>query len=115
MDSSYLFLRSLPFTRPKKSQNFFFQCFDQSAIELFRQFIARHPAVRKWIIAADFSQHNDRPFDCFAFTVIPYDAWPAEIETDVKQALPKDLKKSKRALMIKRSNGSAICAAFTSR
>lgn len=73
----------------------FLECFDGSAIELFRRFIARHPDVRKWIIAADFSQHNDRPFDCFAFTVIPYDAWPAEIERDVKEALPKDLKKSK--------------------
>jgi hypothetical protein len=47
------------------------------------------------MIAADFSQHNNRPFDCFAFTVIPYDAWPAEIERDVNEALPKDLKKSK--------------------
>lgn len=47
------------------------------------------------MIPADFSQHNNRPFDCFAFTVIPYDAWPAEIERDVNEALPKDLKKSK--------------------
>ena len=33
--------------------------------------------------------------DCFAFTILPYDAWPAEIENDVAEVLPKDLKKSK--------------------
>jgi hypothetical protein len=80
---------------PEEVAKRFLECFDGSAIELFRRFIARHSEVRKWIIAADFSQHNDRPFDCFAFTIIPCDAWPAEIERDVKQALPKDLKKSK--------------------
>ncbi|MBX9841880.1 MAG: hypothetical protein K2Z80_08760 [Xanthobacteraceae bacterium] len=48
------------------------------------------------MIAADFSLHNNRPLDCFAFTILPYDAWPAEIEQDVAQALPKDLKDAKR-------------------
>lgn len=80
---------------PEQVARFFLQTFDGSAINLFRRFMGKHSQVRKWIIAADFSQHNDRPFDCFSFTIIPYDAWPAEIEHDVKQALPKDLKKSK--------------------
>jgi hypothetical protein len=40
--------------------------------------------------------HNkDRPLDCFAFTILPYDAWPAEIEGDATRAFPKDLKKSR--------------------
>jgi len=48
------------------------------------------------IIAADFALHDkNRPMDCFAFTILPSDAWPADIEKDVGQALPKDLKKSK--------------------
>lgn len=67
-----------------------------SALALFRVYIARHPHVRKWIIAADFALHDkNRPMDCFAFTILPYDEWPAEIEKDVANALPKDLKKSK--------------------
>jgi hypothetical protein len=80
---------------PEEVAKLFLQCFDGSAVENFRRFMARHPHVRKWLIAADFSQHNDRPFDCFAFTIIPYDAWLGEIEREVKQALPRDLKKSK--------------------
>lgn len=65
-------------------------------IQLFRAFLERHPHVRKWIIAADFSLHNkDRPLECFAFTFLPYDAWPNEIKRDASSALPRDLKKSK--------------------
>jgi hypothetical protein len=33
--------------------------------------------------------------DCFSFTILPYDAWPAELEKDVAEALPKGLKKTK--------------------
>jgi hypothetical protein len=74
----------------------FLECFDGGAVHLFRSFVKRHPHVRKWIIAADFSLHNkDRPFDCFAFTIIPCDAWLTDIERDVAAALPRDLKKSK--------------------
>jgi hypothetical protein len=81
---------------PNEVAKTFLECFDKGAIELFRRFIEAHPYARKWIIAADFSLHNkERPFDCFAFTILPYDAWPTEIERDVTQALPKDLKKSK--------------------
>lgn len=73
----------------------FFECFDGSAIEMFRAFLRQHPQVRKWMIAADFSLHNkDRPLECFAFTILPYDAWLHEVKQDAS-ALPKDLKKSK--------------------
>jgi hypothetical protein len=82
---------------PAQIANSFFQCFDGSAIQLFRRFLKRLPHVRKWIVAADFSLHNkDRPLDCFAFTILPYDAWTADIERDVTRALPKDLKESKK-------------------
>lgn len=48
------------------------------------------------MIAADFAQHDpQRPMDCMAFTVLPYDAWPQEIQANVNSSLPKDLKKSK--------------------
>jgi hypothetical protein len=80
---------------PNEIAKCFFECFDSSAIQTFRAFIKRHPHVRKWMICADFSLHNKkRPLDCFAFTIVPYDAWPNEIEKDAS-ALPKDLKKSK--------------------
>jgi hypothetical protein len=62
---------------------------------MFRVFLEHHPDIRKWMIAADFSLHNkERPLECYAFTILPYDAWPHEIELDAS-ALPKDLKKSK--------------------
>ena len=81
---------------PTQIAQILLECFDKSALALFRRYLDHHPQVRKWIIAADFALHDkDRPLDCFAFTILPYDAWPAEIEKDVAQALPKDLKKSK--------------------
>lgn len=48
------------------------------------------------MIAADFLLNNQaRPLDCFAFTIFPYDAMPAEIEEDVSRALSRDIKKTK--------------------
>jgi hypothetical protein len=81
---------------PNEIAKIFLECFDGSAIHAFRDFLERYPSVRKWMIAADFSLHNNnRPLDCFAFTIIPYDAWPTDIERDVAAALPQDLKRSK--------------------
>jgi hypothetical protein len=80
---------------PTQIAQILLESFDKSALALFRRYLDQHPQVRKWIIA-DFALHGkNRPLDCFAFTILPYDAWPAEIEKDVAQALPKDLKKSK--------------------
>jgi hypothetical protein len=74
----------------------FLECFDGSARELFQRCLSRHPHIRKWMIGADFCLHNkDRPMDCFVFTVLPYDDWPARIENDVKRAVPRDIKKTK--------------------
>lgn len=74
----------------------FFQTFDSSAVELFRSHLARHPRVKKWMIAADFVQHDpERPMDCMAFTFLPYDEWPKNTQGDLSSALPRDLKKSK--------------------
>jgi hypothetical protein len=73
----------------------FFECLDKAAIDKFRTFMARHLGVKKWIIAADFSLGKERPLGCFAFTVVPYDAWPWELERDAIQHLAKDLKESK--------------------
>ncbi len=81
---------------PTEVAKTFLECFDKSAIKLFRDFLATNASVRKWMIAADFSLHNkERPYDCFAFTIFPYDALPADIEKDVTRAIRNDLKKSK--------------------
>ena len=72
-----------------------FECVDKGAIDNFRRFLARHANVRKWVVAADFSLGKDRPLGCFAFTIIPYDAWPWNIERDIVAALANDLKDSK--------------------
>ncbi len=73
----------------------FIECVDKSAVVNLRRFLARHARVQQWIVAADFSLGKTRPFGCFAFTIIPYDAWPWEIEHDAIAALTKDLKDSK--------------------
>jgi hypothetical protein len=70
---------------------------DKSAIVNFRRFLARHPRVKKWLVAADFSLGNSRPLGCFAFTVVPYDAWPWDLERDVVAALAKDLRTQSRS------------------
>lgn len=81
---------------PTQIAKILLECFDKSALALFCNYLSHHSQVRKWIIAADFALHDKaRPLDCFAFTILPYDEWPAEIKKDVAQALPKDLKKSK--------------------
>jgi hypothetical protein len=81
---------------PTQIAQIFLECFDHSAVEAFRRYIARHSQVHKWMIAADFSLYDkDRPMDCFAFTILPYDAMPDEIEKDVARAVPKDFKKTK--------------------
>ena len=59
-------------------------------------YLSANPGITKWMISADFALHDPRrPVDCMAFTLIPYDALPDDIHKDVKDALPKDLKKSK--------------------
>jgi hypothetical protein len=80
---------------PTEIAKIFFECVDKSAIVNFRGFLARHQRVKKWLVAADFSLEKSRPLGCFAFTVVPYDAWPWELERDVVAALAKDLKDSK--------------------
>lgn len=73
-----------------------FQTFDKSALDDFREFIANNSQVKKWNIAADYCLHDkDRPNNTFAFTIIPYDAHLAELKTEIKGVLPKDLKKTK--------------------
>jgi hypothetical protein len=74
----------------------FFETFDKSARALFQQFLAGHPNIRRWHIAADFCLHDDqRPYDAFAFTIYPEDADLEDIRADIKAALPRDIKKSR--------------------
>ena len=80
---------------PTHIAKIFFECLDKSAMDNFRRFLDRHGSIKKWLVAADFSLGKDRPLGCFAFTIVPYDAWPWEIERDAVANLGRDLKESK--------------------
>lgn len=72
------------------------ETFDKGAVGHFRRWLAQHPYVDKWIIAADFAlRDKSRPNDCYAFTIFPYDAWPDHLKADIKAHLPRGIKKSK--------------------
>ncbi len=74
----------------------FVETFDGSARADLQRFIAQHWNVTKWLVSADFALHDpSRPNDCFAFTIFPYDTWPADLEREVAAALPRDLKAAK--------------------
>lgn len=74
-----------------------FETFDKSSIADYRNFLKANLQVKRWIIAADFCLHDkDRPNHAFAFTIIPYDAYPDALKDKIRGALPKDLKKTKR-------------------
>lgn len=73
-----------------------FDCFDQSACDDLRAFLASNPDVGRWHIAADFClRDKDRPNDTFAFSLIPYDADLSELREEINNHLPKDLKKTR--------------------
>lgn len=72
-----------------------FSTFDQSAVQDFRAFLALNPGVTKWQLAADFCLHDkDRPNDVFAFTLIPYDDYLENLNSEISKAIPKDIKKT---------------------
>lgn len=72
-----------------------FSTFDKSAINDFRTFLASNSGVTKWQLAADFCLHDkDRPNDVFAFTLIPYDDYITNINSEIRTAIPKDIKKT---------------------
>ena len=73
-----------------------FETFDRSAIDDFRAFLNTNAGIRKWQIAADFCLHDkNRPNNVFAFTIIPYDAYPDTLFSEIRRDLPRDLKKTK--------------------
>lgn len=80
---------------PTEIARLFFECVDKGAIVNFRRFLNRHKGIKKWLIAADFSLGKERPLGCFAFTIIPYDAWPWELERETLANLGKDIKEAK--------------------
>lgn len=89
--------RNKPMINPTDFVRILFETFDKSAVSDFRNFLNANPLVKKWIIAADFCLHDkDRPNHAFAFTIIPYDAYPDILKADIRGALPKDLKKTKK-------------------
>lgn len=83
-------------TGPSVLINTLFDCFDKSARKDFRAYLASNSEVKKWQIAADFCLHDkERPNDTFAFSLIPYDAYPQELFQEIKNKVPKDLKKTR--------------------
>ncbi|MER8824626.1 hypothetical protein NKH70_33885 [Mesorhizobium sp. M0991] len=81
---------------PSEFASCFIETFDKSALKIFRSWLAKKPATTKWIIAGDFAlRDKSRPGDCFAFSIIPYDLFPADFAEEVRQNLPRDLKDSK--------------------
>lgn len=81
---------------PTRFIQLLFETFDRSAIDDFRAFLSANERARKWQVAADFCLHDkNRPNNVFAFTIIPYDAYPDTLFREIRHALPKDLKKTK--------------------
>lgn len=75
--------------------NCLFSTFDQSAIIDFQAFLKNNPGVTKWQLAADFCLHDtDRPNNVFAFTLIPYDDYLSNINSEISSAIPKDIKRT---------------------
>ena len=81
---------------PRDFVKLLFETYDKSAVVDFREFLKTNVGVKKWQIAADFClDDKERPNDTFAFTLIPYDAYPDDLISEIRRALPKDLKKTK--------------------
>jgi hypothetical protein len=98
---------------PTQIAQILLESFDKSALALFRRYLDQHPQVRKWIIA-DFALHGkNRPLDCFAFTILPYDAWPAEIEKTWRRRYRRTSRRARRA-MKQELIGYATATAFMS-
>lgn len=73
-----------------------FETFDQSARTAFQGFLNRNAGVTKWFISADYCLHDPtRPNNVFAFSVIPYNNHFDELKREIRESLPKDLKKTK--------------------
>lgn len=72
-----------------------FQTFDGSAARDFRAFLQGHPGVGKWLIAADFClADKDKANSVFAFTLFPYDAYLHQMQREIGEVLPRDIKKA---------------------
>lgn len=81
---------------PEAFSSCLFETFDKNSRKIFKDWLLNHKGVKKWIISGDFAlQDKDRPADCFAFSIIPYNATPQEFASEVEEFLPKDLKERK--------------------
>jgi hypothetical protein len=70
--------------------------FGKCAIDEFREFLAKHPAVTKWIIASDFVINEPQAAsDAYAYTIFPYNAEIEELKAKIVKLVPKDFKKTK--------------------
>lgn len=81
---------------PERIVTALFETFDKSSIIDFRRSLSKSPRVKKWMIAADYCLHDrDRPNDAYAFTIIPYDAYPNVLNAEINSALPRDMKRTR--------------------
>lgn len=69
---------------------------DQKPIDDFRLFLACYPGITKWVIASDYCiGDKQNQYDCFSFTLFPYDELPTTTFNYIRSKLPKDIKKVK--------------------
>jgi hypothetical protein len=67
--------------------------FNQCAIGEFREFLAKHPMITKWMIASDFVINEPQAaHDAYAYTFFPWNAEIEVIKASIAKSLPKDFK-----------------------
>jgi len=70
--------------------------FSQCAIGEFREFLAKHPMITKWMIASDFVINEPQAaHDAYAYTFFPQNAEIEDIKASIAKSLPKDFKNTK--------------------
>lgn len=81
---------------PREILKALFHTFDQSARSDLQRFIAAQSGITKWMIAADFCLHDpNRPNSTYVFSLIPYDDYPDVLMREIRDSIPKDLKKTR--------------------
>lgn len=70
--------------------------FGKTAIDEFREFLAKHSFVTKWMIVCDFVINEPQAAsDAYAYTFFPYNAEIQQLKAKIMKLVPKDFKKTK--------------------
>jgi len=72
----------------------FFETFSKSTLADFRNFLEHNSNVKKWIISSDYCLHDkNRPNNCMAFSILPYDTNFSQFKEEIQSVMGKDIKK----------------------